>query len=252
MKPTITFQETGFLHKDTYGREFEFSFRLPLKVRFLPYRKKIILKSRTARVSLDGLDSGEQRGFLLELFRRWQAADAESARKGAFDYAEDRKGLCGLILAVCLLFTGPMAVALLNDSWKHSSCTQMLEQPVQNGNIEVTKVKKEKKGQYILKLAFTAPNGTVIKGEERWLTENENEIPKSLPIIYSAAQPECWAMTTTGNEISWAKRRYFSTVAGMFGLFFLVITIYGLLWSIARLIWLPPFREEIRKQFHFS
>lgn len=239
----ISFQEQSFVHTDAEGREHSFSFQGPLKIRFLPYRKKISIRGKGSRSLLPAEDAGD----LPEIFRRWSAANAETARKGAFDYAEDRKGFSRLTIAVCLLFTGPMAVALLNDSWKQSSCTTRLQQEVQPGQIDVTKVKKEKKGQYILKLAFTAPNGQTITGQERWITQDENSIPKSLPIIYSPAEPECWAMTTTGTEISWAKRRYFAAVSGMFGAFFLALTIYGLLWAAGRLLWLPPYREEVLK-----
>ncbi|MGZ3693596.1 MAG: hypothetical protein ACXWQO_05360 [Bdellovibrionota bacterium] len=242
-----TFQENGFHFQGEAGQEKAYSFTETLKVRFLPYRRCIVIKSKTASQSLAGFDGSSQKAFLHELFERWLKINPEAARKAAFDYAEDRRGFCRLVLAVCLLFTGPMAVALLNDSWKQASCTAMLQKNIQTASIAVTKVKKEKKGQYILKLAFSAPNGRTIMGEERWITENENEIPKTLPIIYSPEQPECWAMTTTGTEISWAKRRYFSTVAGLFGIFFLLITLYGLIWSIGRLIWLPPYREEIKE-----
>jgi hypothetical protein len=244
-KPKFTFQENGVHFLDSSGREQVFSFRDRLKVRFRPYRKFIQLKGPTGSASLEGLSNEEQSAFLKDFFRRWLSANPEAARKGAFDYAEDRKSFCRLVVAVCLLFTGPMAVALLNDSLKQTSCTKMLTQNVQSSAIDVTKVKKEKKGPYILKLAFTPPNGKTITAEERWITENENEIPKSLPIIFSPSQPECWAMTTTGTEISWAKRRYFSAVSGMFGAFFLAITLFGLFWSVARLLWLPPYREEV-------
>lgn len=250
----FTFQETGFIHRDAHEREHFFPFASSLKVRFQPVCNRVVVRSgRDAAV----LEPAEQKSMLLEIFRRWSATDLNSAKKGAFDYAEDRRGFSKLVIAVCLLFAGPMAIALMNDSWKQATCTRVLSDAaaIQAGEVNITKVKKERKKQYILKLAFTGPDGKIYKGDERWLTTDENEanIPKTLPMVFAPAQPECWALTPAAGstEINWAKRRYFSAVSGLFGVFFLVLTVYGLVWSISRLARMPPFREEVRGLFQF-
>lgn len=249
---TIQFQETGFLHRDVDGKEHFFNFRSPLRLRFLPLRNKVMWQSRGDKAVVSDLPPKELRELLPEIFRRWSAVDPEAAKKAAFDYAEDRRGFCKLVLAVCLLFTGPMAVALVNDSWKQTSCSRVLAQSTTPGNVTVAKIKKEKKGQYILDLQFTAANGQLVKGTERWISEEEDKIPKMMPMVYAPEQPECWALTDEKGQLSWAKRRYFAAVSGMFGVFFLALTLYGLIWSIVRLVRIPPFRDEIRKQFNFN
>jgi hypothetical protein len=82
--------------------------------------------------------------------------------------------------------------------------------------------------------------------------EMERNIPKTVPVVYSPTRAECWSLTKDGstNEPNWAKRRYFTAVALLFGLFFTVVSIYGLArsgmsWRRRR----RPFTAELESMF---
>ncbi|RYZ94143.1 MAG: hypothetical protein EOP11_26795 [Proteobacteria bacterium] len=71
--------------------------------------------------------------------------------------------------------------------------------------------------------------------------------------MYAPNHPECWSLTPEGSssEVNWAKRRYFTAVGSLFGLFFVLVSGYGLAWSAFS--WRRrrrPFRDDIAAMFH--
>ena len=247
----FSFLENGAVHRNPDGREHALSFSEKIKVRFHPWSRRLLIGAPKATLPLHQLAEADQRAFLLEFFRRWNSRDPEAAKKGAFDYAEDAKNLSRLALVVCLLFTLPMTVALINESWDQHRCTKALAAGTAEGVMTVTKVKKVKKQDYILTMEFATPDGRRIKGYDRAQVLNEDELPKTMPILFSPEKPECWAQAFDLGKpgISWAKRRYFAAVSFLLGLFFLGLTAFGMQWSIGKLRRPPPYREEVRALF---
>ncbi len=198
--------------------------------------------------------SAEQlKEFLPEFFRRWNEASPEAARKAAFDYVDAQRGFVGLTLVISLIFTLPVAVALLADSQQQFSCTKELETNAVPGQIQIVKATKKDSRSFKIRMEFTAPTGEVIKALDLVRTKSEADIPKSLPILYSPARPLCWSLTKglDSTEIDWAKRRYFSWFTLLFGSFFLAMSLFGLAWSVLRRIRPRPFTDEVKAVFSF-
>lgn len=247
----LSFQETGVLYRDLEKREFFFSYQAPLKVKHHPWSGRTFLNGPAAKAPLSFLTVDLQKKFLQDFFRRWSSANPDAAKKAAFDYSEDGRGLYRTVLGVCFLFTLPMAVALLNEGWDQARCTKALHASSQEGVMNVSKVKKVTKDNYILTLDYIAPNGRAIRGYDRAQSVNEDSLPKSIPILFSPEHPECWAQANDFGRVgvSWAKRRYFSVVSFLLGLFFLGLSAYGFQWAAGRLLRPRPFREEVRAIF---
>jgi hypothetical protein len=248
---TYSFLETGLQATLPDSREINLSFDSKLKLRHSSWTGMLSVRGPGGSVPLSPLSAEEQRAFLSEFFRRWKMRHPEEAKKAAFDYADAQKGFVGVAFVACVFFSLPLAAGLLADSRKQFFCTTVLQKDSVVGQMDVTSFKRKRKGHYILELAFTAPNGTVITGNDQVITSDETSIPKSVPVVYSPENPQCWSLTPNlaGTEVNWAKRRYFGTFTGMFGLFFLAVSLYGISWSILRWVRKRPFREEIAAQF---
>lgn len=248
---TYSFRDNGFSFSSPAPREMYFPFDARLKLKHSSLTGALSLKGPEGSATLAPLSSAEQLSFLLELFRRWKAADPEAAKKAAFDYFDGQKGFVAVAFVASLFFSLPLAVGLLADSRNQFYCTSVLQKHSVVGSMDVTKFKKKRKGHYILDLAFTAPNGAVIQGRDQVITTDETTIPKSVPVVYSPENPECWSLTPNleGTEVNWAKRRYFGAFTLMFGTFFLVTSIWGIGWSIARWSRPRPFRRELAALF---
>ena len=176
------------------------------------------------------------------------------AKKAAFDYIDAQKGFIGIALAISLLFCFPLTVALFADSRQQVVCSAQLREGSTKGEMQVVKVKKKRKGHYILNLEFTTPEGAVIKGEDQIITLDETLIPKKLPVLYSPSQPSCWSLTANlgDSEPNWARRRYFAAFTFLFGIFFLSVGLVGTVWAVRRLIVKRPFVRELGEIFSFS
>jgi len=241
------------LYRDPSGRELQFPYDENLRLRASTWTGALTLRSKGKSVSLSPLARDQLHSFLPELFRRWKQADLESAQKAAFDYIDGQRGFVGLCLGISLIFTLPVAVALLADSHQQFSCTKELEAHAVPGEIQVVKATKKDSRSYKIRMEFTAPNGQIIKALDLVHTKNEKDIPKSLPILYSPERPLCWSLTKDldSNEVNWAKRRYFSWFTLLFGLFFLAMSILGLAWSVLRRIRPRPFVDDVKAIFSF-
>jgi hypothetical protein len=232
------------------GGEQRFDFRAPLRLSVSTWTGEIYLRQGSAKAPLSPLPPKERREFLLELFRKWGEVAPEAAKKSAFDYADAQKGFVPVAFVTCLLFTLPMAVALLADSHQQFSCTRELRQQSVPGNMQVVKAKKRDSRTYVLNLEFTAPNGKIVRGHQEILTKDDSDLPKSYPILYSPAEPGCWSLLEEGKtDVNWARRRYFGSFSLLFGIFFLSVTLFGLAWSVARRMRPRLFAEDIRGLF---
>ncbi len=249
-----SFQEPGWQYRDLYGREIIFPFDAKLKVRHSPWTGKLSIRGPYGKASLEPLPEADRKKFLLDFFTRWRMQEPELARKAAFDYLDSQGGFVGVAFFSTLLFSLPMAVALLNDSFAQRACTRLLQREAVVGEMQVTKQKRKRKGHYLLNLAFTAPNGTQILGQDQFIAGEDREIPKTVPVIYAPSRPECWTLSKdlTGTDVNWAKRRVFVLVSLLFGIFFLAISLAGLAWSVARWWRKVPYRDEIKHLFQLQ
>jgi hypothetical protein len=244
---TFTFLESGLQHADAQGKETQISFSEKIRLAHSPWTGKLSLKSGCTKIPLSCLNPGEQRALLLEFLQRWKVRHPDAAKKAAFDYVDGQSGFVAVAFVASLFFALPLAVGLLADSRNQFSCTKILQENHQVGAMDVVKFKKKRKGHYILDLEFTAPDGTKITGRDQVITQDETTIPKTVPVVYSPEKPACWSLTPnlSGTEVNWAKRRYFGAFTLLFGTFFLVISLYGIFWALARWSRKRPFRVEI-------
>ena len=242
------FEKPGSLrYRNSRGQEFHFPYEKGLRLRVSTWTGELILQFRRRKAPLSGLPPEQRRSFLAELFRHWSRADAESARKAAFDYADAQRGFVPLAFAACLLVALPVSVALLADSHQQFRCTRELQAHSVPALMHAVKARKQDSRTFLLNFEFQAPNGQQIKGQEVVLTEKDVPPPMDYPMYYSPEHPECWSLTktATSQEINWAKRRYFSWFGLLFGLFFLTVTFIGLAWCTLR--WAQPrlYKEEV-------
>lgn len=248
---TYSFEEAGFFRRNPGGRDLFFPFSEKTKVHYSSFRGQLSFKGPGGRASFAELSREEQSALLLEFFRRWKSQTPDTAKKAAFDYLDGQKGFVALAFGVSLLFALPLAAGLLADSRNQFSCTKVLQENSTVGAMDVTKFKRKRKGHYILDLAFTAPNGAQILGRDQLIVQDEAQIPKSVPVVYSPERPDCWSLTTnlTGSDVNWAKRRFFGYFTAMFGTFFLLTGLYGIAWAASRWIKPRPFKKELAQLF---
>lgn len=247
------FEDQGVTLQDAFSKEITFSFLEPINVRYLPYRKRIRLGARSGYAVLDFPDGSEER-FLQEFFERWKKIQPDLAKKSAFDYVDGQKGFVSVAFFLSLFFALPLSVGFLADSQNQFYCTEVLRQSAILDEMQVTKFKKKRKGHYILDLELKTASGVVIQGKDQVITQDETQIPKSVPVLYSPDKPECWSLTPDlkGHEINWAKRRYFGSFTLLFGGFFLYVALYGLIWSSPRLFGKRPYKKTLSDLFSLS
>ncbi len=246
------FQDPSFLlHKLPSGSEQRFPYDELLRIRKKTFSGEIQIRSRRCSTTLSVLSREQLGDFLSQFFQAWSAKAPEAAKKAAFDYVDEQRGFTGIALITSLIFSLPVAVALLADSHQQFSCTKELEANAVPGEIAIVKATKKDSRSFKIKMEFRAPSGEIIKAEDLVRTRNEKDIPKALPIFYSPERPICWTLTKglDSSEIPWAKRRYFSWFTLLFGLFFLSAAVLGLAWSVLKRSRTPPFSDEMRTQF---
>lgn len=246
-----SFSEGSFDYKDPFGRETRLPFSAKLSLRLSSLTGRLSVKGPGIRVPLAALQEGERRSVVLELFRRYRAQNPDAAKKAAYDHIEAQKSFVAVALLVSVFFTAPLSVVLLKDSREQFHCTRVLQGQSQLGDMQVVKAKKKRKGHYILDLEFVTPDGFKIQGRDQIITQDETTIPKSVPVVYSPAEPSCWSLTPglTGKEPNWAKRRFFGAFTMLFGGFFLLVSLYGIGWGLLRWRQKRPYSEELRAEF---
>lgn len=247
------FEDQGVTFQDAFSKEMHFSFLEPIRVRYLPYRKRIRFGGKAGYAVLD-LAAPSEENFLQDFFERWKKVQPDLAKKSAFDYVDGQKGFVSVAFFLSIFFALPLSVGLLADSQNQFHCTEVLRQGAILDEMQVTKFKKKRKGHYILDLELKTASGVVIRGKDQVITKDETQIPKSVPVLYSPDKPQCWSLTPDlkGHEINWAKRRYFGAFTLLFGGFFLYVAIYGLFWSAPRLFGKRPHKKSLSDLFSLS
>lgn len=245
--------ENEISYQNPMGKETKLSLDAPLRVKISWWAEQITFKGHGGKIPLSPLSNENQHKIFIQFFERWKSRSPDAAKKAAFDYIDGQKGFVPVAMAACLLISLPFSVGLLNDSREQMECTDVLRHSSALGEMQVVKFKKKRKGHYILNLQFTTPEGKEIIGTDQLITEDETTIPKSVPVVYSPENIKCWSLTPSlqGKEPNWAKRRYFATVTCLFGLFFMAISAYGLLWAIARWRQKRPYTSDLKKLFGF-
>lgn len=229
------------------GAELHFPYKKGLRLQVSSWTGEIVLRFERHRAPLSPLQGEQLHEFLRELLRHWMLADAESARKAAFDYADAQRGFVPIAFVACLLVALPVAIALLADSHQQFRCTRELQEHSEPGLMHAVKVRKRDSRTFVMNFEYQAPNGKLIKGTEELLTEKDVPPPMEYPMFYSPEHPECYSLTKslTEKEINWGKRRYFSWFGLLFGLFFLSVTFLGFSWCTLRWFRPRPYASEV-------
>lgn len=245
----FSFHEGGVEYSHA-GHKKIVSFDTPLRLVF-SWRGNLSLQGKD-QIPLFLMPKDQQQKFLLDICNAWMKRNPEAAKKALFDYTDAQKGFVGIALGVSLFLCLPMAIGFLNDSREQYQCAKELHQSSANGVMNVIKVKKKRKGHYLLELQFTTPSGEIIRGTDQAITEDETAIPKEIPVVYSPSHPKCWSLTRSleGHEPNWAKMRYFSAFTLLFGSFFLFVSLFGATWSGSRFIRKRPYVQELRSLIH--
>lgn len=245
----LRFLESSFTFKDQFDRLFEFPLDHLLKIYRSAWSGHIILKRKNMKVDLSYFTDSDQEKILRQLLLQWKSLRPDEAKKAAFDYIDAQRGFVSVAAIASFLVALPLAAGLYSDSYKQFSCTKNLLEDSYLSEMQVVKAKKKRKGHYILSLESQLADGTVIKGMDQIITQDESQIPKSFPVVISRSRPECWSLTkdAESKEPNWAKRKYFAYFTGMFGTFFLICGVWGGLWSINRFRYPPKFRGVVEE-----
>ena len=245
-----TFTEDALEICDRFGRTLLFSFDQKVKYGVSLCGKYLWLRGAEGKIRLD-IPEVERKNVFLEFLRRCKNRNPDLAKKAAFDYLDAQKGFLKVAFIVSTFFCLPVAALMMNDSQSQYFCGKELHEASSLGTMQVTKVSKKRKGHYILDLELVLSNGEKIQGKDQVITLDETKIPKYVPVVFSPTHPQCWSLTPnlTQSEPNWAKQRYFAAFTFLFGLFFLTLGGFGLIWSVLRLRQVRPYQKEIRELF---
>lgn len=215
---------------------------------------KPYLAGRGTSIPLDSLEATDLRELVLELYRRWKGVFPDRGKKNAFDYVEGGRNLARVVLIVSLLFSLPVGIVLMNDAREQQACSRLLRQDGVSADMQVTKAKKVRNGQYDISLSFTTPEGVEIKGKDQFITSDKTDPPAKMPVVYSRSKPSCWSLTPSAGstDVNWAKRRFFVAFTLLFGAFFFGFGILSVLWSILKLRARRPLSDELKDLFQLA
>ena len=196
-------------------------------------------------------DASDTPALLEKFFRGWEQKFPEAAKKNAFDFAFPNKAFAGILLVTCIILALPFGGALLKDSLDQSACTKQLSSGSLAATATITKIRKQRKGHYIMGLNFTAADGTLVTGHDQFITEDETNPPANIPVVYAKENPHCWTTPSSinKNEVNWAKRRYFSAFTLLFASFSLLSGVLGIIFSLLRLREKRAHAEFVSKLF---
>ena len=216
------------------------------------FSKKLKVTGRNTSIPLHFLSDSAQKELALALFAQWRNHDPDGAKKAAFDYVDKQRGFTSFLLGSCLLFAFPLAFVLMHESLDEYHCSQALRGNSVITTANITKMTRKNDGPFLLELEFQTKEGIILKGKDQYiLGENGKTPPTQIPLVYDRDHPSCWSLTPNpeSQEVNCAKRRFFEAYTFLFGLFFALIGLYGMIWGVAKLVEKRDFREELITSF---
>ena len=102
--------------------------------------------------------------FLSAAIAAWGKVSPEAARKAAFDYGTAAQSVGWIWLVVSLIFPGMLALILLSDGYHELHCNRKLGATGQVAQAHVTRIKKNRRGNFIWTMEFDTADGHHVKG----------------------------------------------------------------------------------------
>ena len=200
------------------------------------------------KLSLD-LPPTELKPLLLEFFRLWKEKSPYLAQKNAFDYCEPPGSGAVLLLTICVLFCMLLAGILYQETWTQSSCSALLSEKPTVKTAELIRLRKRQQGNLTVSLRFASADGAIHEGKRltmKTFAKDEPD-PKEFSVIYPEAKPSCWVLSETfgSNDINWAKRRYMQAFNFLVATSFLIVGLWGTIFSLIRIRQKRPFVEDV-------
>lgn len=179
--------------------------------------------------------------FALSFYRNWKNKSSEKVRKNAFDYVEPQKSTAYLLFVISTFFFMLLAFLLFQESYVQNSCSQALKASSQTSVAEILKLKKKKKGNFLVHIRFQTVDGQEFTGER--LTNQiyaPGKDPQLFSVTYAKTAPHCWVLNEDilFPKINWFHREYNVLFNFLVGLVFFVAGVLGTISVIQR------FREK--------
>jgi hypothetical protein len=192
------------------------------------------------------LDPARMNEFLTAAFGAWKRVDRGAALKAASDYAAAGRATGWAWIGLGLAFPGMLAVILLIDAFHTLDCNRLLETG-KTAPAQITKLKKDRRGNYVWQLKFeaeTAGGTRVVEGPRTAFTHSD-EKPANITVVYSPENLGCWDLSLEPgkNAINWRQRHLTLLMTMTFGWAFAIIGLIALKIGIGRLRKKYPFRE---------
>lgn len=112
------------------------------------------------------MNDSELKNFLPEFIQSWARTNAGAAKKALFDYFSNDNTFLKVLFVLNLLLHGGAAAIFLSDGLQNIRCNQLLTQPTlsQSATAQITKVKKDRRGNFNWDLTFLTTEGKQISG----------------------------------------------------------------------------------------
>lgn len=193
---------------------------------------------------------------LKEAFKTWHHHAPGNSKKAAFDYFNEEKFVLKLNLFLTIFLAGGISAIFLSDGFQTLHCNFLLEKTemTKTANAEITKIKKNRRGNIVWDLNFKTENGQELSGRRQAVNpeaavHNPGKKDSSATVIYSTEEPKCFDVSTRLNEKVLPKaQRWFTTEFTLgFGAFFALVTIFLCPWLITRIRKKHPHKEIVEK-----
>jgi hypothetical protein len=214
-----------------------------------------ILTTSGKKLPID-LPPAEQKEALLDFFRLWKEKSPYLAQKNAFDYCEPPGSGATLLFSISVLFCMFLAAVLYQETWSQKTCSNLLASEGIVQPAELIRFKKRQQGNLNVNLKFQTPDGLVVEGKRLTMKlYNRGETdPTQFSVIYPPSKPSCWVLSETfgENDLNWAKRRYMEAFNFLTATSFLIVGLWGAIFSIIRVRQKRPFVNEIAAALKIS
>lgn len=217
-----------------------------------PWRKQTALKlkvigSRPVRIWLKG---DEMENFLRAMLSFWKKEDSIATRRAVFHYATEEKSFWWIWLIISIFAVGGLGTSLAGDGFNSLQCSEALRTQGQLIPAKVVQTKKDRRGNINWLMEFTTPDGRVLSGKRVPVAPPGYDIPTDrVAVVYAHGFGDCWDLSKSADEpqVNWAQRRFLTTLALGFGVFFTLTSIVLTIISFYKLGRERPYKELVRR-----
>lgn len=117
------------------------------------------------KIAID-MPVSELQSYLKEFLNNWHKSSPGEAKKAAFDYFANDNTFLKVLFVLNILLHGGAAAIFLSDGLQNVHCNQLLSKPAlsQSATAQITKVKKDRRGNFNWDLTFSTADGKQISG----------------------------------------------------------------------------------------